>query len=388
MPIKDMTNSFITIESVKETDHGSLNGLTFGIKDNIPVKGLRNTSGSRVFLDHVADIHSRIVQTILFNGGEIAGKTNMHELGIGATCTSSIMGPCRNPHNLERISGGSSGGSASAVASGMVDVGIGTDTGGSVRIPAALCGVIGYKPSNMYAKSDAEIPFSPIMETTGVITKEMTTMQWVVRDLFPNIEDMDWNPDRIRIGVLGTSTDNNFDLLKEKLSSMKSKIFVENVNIPLLESRGNEVRRVISARDGYDALKDKLQEDGCNFYPDVRAVLIIGSQVPDEKYRELISLRKEIIAQYNEIMFDFDAIICPTTTTTAPRIIDVLGHESSFRDDLVKNTELFNVVGAPSITVPSGTLNGLPTGVMISGGAGDDSKLLRVSETISRLIHS
>lgn len=386
MELRDVTNSFITIESLKDKESGSFNGLTFGIKDNIPVKGMRCTSGSRLFLDNFPEKHSRVVQSILFNGGEIAGKTNLHELGIGATGTSSIMGPSRNPHDFNRISGGSSGGSASAVASGLVDVGIGTDTGGSVRIPAALCGVIGYKPSNMYSKSDAEIPFSPILETTGIMTRDLTTLQWVVRDLFPNIEEMDFPNDKIRLGILGESRDANFEKLTAMFRAPGSHVEAEQVSIPLLETEGNSIRMTIAARDGYEALKEKLKANACDFHPDVRAVLESGEKIEKSDYNRMLSARKDVIAQYNEVMYDYDAVISPTTSIVAPRIMDVLGKEAKYRDSLIRNPELFNVLAAPSITIPSGKLEGMPTGLMISGGPGDDSKLLRISEALSKII--
>ncbi len=386
MIVKDVTNSFISLEKVKERESGSLNGMTFGIKDSIPVKGLRCTSGSRVLFNHIAEKHSRVVQTILFNGGEISGKTNLHEFGVGATGTSSVMGPCRNPYDMERICGGSSSGSASAVASGLVDVGVGTDTGGSIRIPAALCGVIGYKPSNMYVKSDSEIPFSDIMETTGIITRDFTTLRWASRELFPNIEEMDWSSDRIRIGILGDTTDRNFGRLLERMRDKGDRFAVEYANIPILEKEGNRIRRLVSAKDGYDGHSKLMENNLCDYSPDVRAVLESGSKIEKTDYEEALSIRKEAITQYNEVMFDFDAVICPTTSITAPRILDVIGNEARYRDNLIKNTELFNVVGAPSITIPSGFVDGLPTGLMISGGPGDDTKMLKIAETINVFI--
>lgn len=386
MIVKDVTNSFITLEKVKERDSGSLNGMTFGIKDSIPVMGIRCTSGSRVLFNHVAEKHSRVVQTILFNGGEVSGKTNLHEFGVGATGTSSVMGPCRNPFDMERICGGSSSGSASAVASGLVDVGVGTDTGGSVRIPAALCGVIGYKPSNMYVKSDAEIPFSDIMETTGLITRDFTTLRWVKRELFPNVEDMDWDSGKIRIGILGDTTDQNFEAFVSKAKNKKDNFEIEYANIPLLEKEGNRIRRLISARDGYEAHRKLIEERREDYLSDVRSVLESGSKIEKSEYDDAMSIRKEAISQYNEVMFDFDVIICPTTSITAPKIVDVIGNEAKYRDSLVKYTELFNVVGAPSITIPSGFVDSLPTGLMISGGQGDDSKMLKIAEMINTFI--
>ena len=386
MGVRDITNSFISIESVKERDSGSLNGMTFGIKDSIPVKGMRCTSGSRVMLNHVADKHSKTVQTILFNGGEISGKTNLHEFGVGATSTSSVMGPCRNPFDMDRICGGSSGGSAAAVAAGYVDVGVGTDTGGSIRIPASLCGVIGYKPSNMYARSDSEIPFSDIMETTGLITRDFTTLKWVVRELFPNIEDMDWSSDGIKIGILGESRDMNFSSFLDKVRSGSGRTTAEYANIPLLEKEGNRVRRLVSARDGYEAHKDMLKDHACDYFPDVRNVLQSGSGIEKSDYDEALSLRKEMVAQFNEVMYDYDVIVSQTTTITAPRILDVIGNEENYRESLIRNTELFNVVGAPSISIPSGFASGLPTGLMVSGAPGDDSKMLKIAEALNAVM--
>lgn len=388
MILRDVTNSFITLQQLEEKDSGPLHGMTFGIKDSIPVKGMRCTYGSRIFHDRFSDKSSRIVETILFNGGTILGKTNLHEFAMGATSTSSIIGPCRNPHDMQRICGGSSGGSASAVASGLVDVGVGTDTGGSVRIPAALCGVIGYKPSNMYSKSDSEIPFSDIMEATGIITKDFTTLLWATRELFPNIEEMDWDSSEIKLGIIGGSGEENFQSFLRGLTSKKGNISVERANIPLLEENGNSVRRIVSIKDGYEGHKEIMKEHLCEYFPDVRAILESGEKVEKSEYENALSMRKEIIAQYNEAMYDYDAIVCPTTDITAPLIMDTIGNESKFREPLIKYTELFNVLGAPSISVPSGNKEGLPTGIMISGGPGDDTKTLSIAEKLSKIISS
>ncbi len=385
MELKDITNSFITVQEIKENDSGSLNGMTFGVKDCIPVKDVRMTYGSRIFHDYVPKKNSRIVDTILFNGGKISGKTNLHEFAVGATSTSSIIGPCRNPHDMSRVCGGSSGGSASAVASGLIDVGIGTDTGGSIRIPAALCGVVGYKPSNMYAKSDAEIPFSSLLEATGIITRDFTTLLWATRELFPNIEEMDWENKSVRLGILGSEHDSNFSSFLEKVNSGNGNITAEPVNLPLLSEHGNRVRRLIAGRDGYSGHKDIMKEHLCEYFPDVRAILEAGSKIEKSQYNESLSLRKEIVAQYNEALYDFDAVVCPTTAITAPKIMDVIGNEPEYREPLIRYTELFNVLGAPSISVPSGKIDGLPTGLMVSGGPGDDTKTLKVAEMVSRL---
>lgn len=386
MPVTDVTNSFITTDAVKERETGSLNGMTFGVKDSIPVKGLRCTHGSRVMFDHIAESNSRIVQTILFNGGEIAGKTNMHEFGMGATGTSSVMGPCRNPFDMGRICGGSSSGSAAAVASGHIDVGIGTDTGGSIRIPAALCGVIGYKPSNMYSRSDSEIPFSSLLEATGIITKDFTTLKWVTRELFPTIEEMDWNSERMRIGIIGDTTDRNFSTFLANLKNGKKGITVESASLPLLEDKGTSVRKIISSKDGYEAHKSLIKKHPYDYFPDVRKVLESGSKIEKSDYDDALSLRKDMISQYNEALSDFDVIISPTTPNTAPRISDVIGNEEEYRENLVGKAELLNVVGAPSLSIPSGFVEGLPTGLMISGGPGDDSKTLQIAEALNIII--
>ncbi len=165
-------NAFITLHNIEENDKGKLKDVTFGIKDVILTKGIRTTAGSRILENYVPQKNAYVVDAILREGGKIIGKTNTHEFALGATNTSSIGGPARNPIDPERISGGSSGGSAVAVKLDMIDVGIGTDTGGSVRIPSSLCGVIGFKPTTGLIPTDGVIPFSWSLDTVGIIVKD------------------------------------------------------------------------------------------------------------------------------------------------------------------------------------------------------------------------
>ena len=364
------------------TSGGRLSGLTFAVKDNICTGGIRTTASSRILQDFVPESDAYIVSRIRSEGGIVEGKTNNHEFAIGATNTSSIFGPVRNPHAVDRISGGSSGGSAVAVAAGMVDVGIGTDTGGSIRIPSALCGVAGLKPTTGLIPSDGVIPLSTTLDTIGIIAREVSTIRRVFRTVVPEpaLKTVKAAVKAERIGLMLFGDDSVSSHILSKLDRPLAGFDVKTVSLPLLEEKGRDARRVISAVESAAYHKKWLGSRAELYFPDVRKVLFSGLETRGVDYIDAVGTMTKIRKEYEDAFSTVDLILSPTVTTVAPKISDVAGRETDYRDPLLGRTELFNISLAPSISINAGTIDNLPLGLMISGCRFDDYSVLDFAE--------
>ncbi len=379
-------NAFITFHEISPEKEGILSGLTFGIKDIFLTKGIRTTAGSRVLKDYVPKSNAYVVDQILQNGGRVIGKTNTHEFALGATNTSSIAGPARNPHDPSRISGGSSGGSAVAVALDMVDVGIGSDTGGSIRIPASLCGVIGFKPTTGLVPLDGVIPFSWSMDTVGIMSKSFDKILLTFNSLLPYDKRkvlVSQLPSKPKIGVYLFGDDQGSQSLSKVLDKISSEFEVKQVNLNMLTYFGSHVRQTIAVAEASSYHKEWINSYAGLYFDDTKNILLSGFKISAVDYVDAMRARRALLEEYLKAFRDVDVIISPTTKIVAPKIDEVKGRESQFRYQLISNTELFSVVGAPSISIPLGSgPEGLPLGLMVSGEPFEDGKLLRIASML------
>ncbi|EZQ01727.1 amidase [Candidatus Acidianus copahuensis] len=378
-------NAFITIKEIKGKSKGKLSGLTFGIKDIIITKGVKTTAGSRILKDYVPDNDAWIVKRILDQGGTIRGKTNTHEFAIGATNTSSIGGPAKNPVDPERITGGSSGGSAAAVALNMVDIGIGTDTGGSIRIPASLCGVVGFKPTTGVIPTDGIIPFSWTLDTVGFIARDVETIWNVLEAVVPPEMGHILTTEarrRPRAGIFLFGEDESSHALKPVLNKLSSIFDLVEVNMNFLQGFGSNIRGTIALAEGASYHREWIESSPGMYFPDVKDILLQGLKIRAVDYVDALRARAFVVEEYIKSLREIDVLLSPTTKIPAPRISDVVGKEKEFRSVLVSNTELFNLVGAPSITLPLSSINGLPIGLMVSGTPYEDGIVLDVASKI------
>ena len=380
-------NIFITISKISIRNKGKLHGLKFAVKDIFLTKGIRTTAGSRILKDYIPDRNAYIVDKILAEGGEIVGKTNTHEFAMGATNTSSLIGPTRNPFDPERISGGSSGGSAVAVALDLADVGIGSDTGGSIRIPAALCGVIGFKPTTGWIPTDGIIPFSWTFDTVGIISKNVNlirrTLEAIADNKIPLISQPKRKP---KLGLFLFGEYETAKALEPIINKLSSYYDIVEVNSELLVKYAGEVRKTIALAEAASYHKKFFEKHKNEYFPDVRQLLEYGFQIPATDYVDALRLRKILIEEYLSLFNKVDALISPTTKIIAPKINEVVGNELKFRDYLIANTEIFNTVGAPSISLPVAKYNDMPVGLMISGEPYKDGVVLDLAEQIMEIV--
>jgi len=354
---------------------GKLCGLAVAVKDNIEVAGMPITNGAP-YMRRVATETAPVVAALMAEGAVVIGKTNMHELALGATNINPHFGPARNPHDPARITGGSSGGSAGAVAIGVADVGLGTDTGGSVRIPAALCGVVGYKPPYGKLPTRGVLPLAQSLDHVGLITRSvddlvrvMAAMGWLEKE-FHEVK-------RFRFAVLMGIAENTRHVEKafwravdvlERIGGVRDEAFVE-------------ARKYASARAAI-----LLSEAAANYYHLLRAVgdkmgrdvatlLAAGAALPAVAYITAKQVREEATQFFNKLFKKYDVVATPTTATEAIPIEEA--DSVAVRPKLLAYTELFNLTGHPAISVPAPT-SGLPVGLQLA--ARDEEVLLAIAK--------
>ena len=377
-------NAFITMERKRERSEGKLSSLRVAVKDNIDIAGMRTTAASRILQNNMATTTASVVSRILAEGGSVVGKTNMHEFAIGATTTSTAAGPCLNPNDTGRICGGSSGGSAACVRSGDADVALGTDTGGSVRLPAAFCGVIGFKPTTGSVADDGVIPLSKTLDTVGILAGRMEDVRSVFEVICSSIESLsEWQSSggNIKLGMIGFGDDDVSRTTREFVSGLGSRFVVEEAQMNFLTNAGPGIRRVVASYEGARYHEKWMKERRDDYFPDVLSVLDYGAGISDERYQQGLEELKQLREEFAEGMKGYDALICPTVTEIAPLVSDVLGREREYRR-LLALTVLLNATGSPSISLPVASVNGMPAALMLSGLSGEDMKILAIAEML------
>jgi aspartyl-tRNA(Asn)/glutamyl-tRNA(Gln) amidotransferase subunit A len=325
----------------------------------------------------------------------------MHELALGATSAGSYFGPVRNPHDVERVAGGSSGGSAVSVAlaKGAV-LGFGTDTGGSVRVPAALCGVMGFKPTLGSISLEGVFPLSATLDHAGLLTRTMPDMVRAFEQLTGTErprKSTKKHGAKIRVGIL---TKYFLDDTEEKVARsfwkaidrMEASGDFVAVEVPTDSSyeRFTKARGYIQLREAawfYEELV-KTEKVAAKMNSDVVTLLRRGMQLGQMRYFGGNLVRLESIRAFGRLLKGLDVLAMPTTRVVAPRLDDVLGNEAGrLRRLLLQNTEAFNLCGFPALSIPSnpGTAE-LPTAMQLACGLGEDALALRAGELAMRAI--
>lgn len=421
-------NAFITIDAegalarAEELDQmraqgeilGPLHGLPLVVKDNIHVAGLPNTAGTPGLREFTPDADSTVVTVLLDAGALVIGKTNMHELAFGITSDNAAFGAVANPFDTTTFAGGSSGGTASAIAAGLAPAGLGTDTGGSVRIPAALTGTAGFRPSNGRYPLSGVTPISHTRDTIGLIA-------WNVADLILLDSVIDTHgaavpplaAGEIRLGVPRTYYYANLDeqtarIIDDALIQLADAgvtlIDVEPEGIgPLVAQSGFPIALYEAVHD----LSDYLEAFGTGVTlsdlaaaaasPDVHGIFagITGEgQVSEETYTAAISVREELRQMFREYFSDHDihAIVFPTTPLPARPIenslqtVELNGEQVPTFPTYIHNTEPGSIAALPGISLPVGlTAEGLPVAIEIDGPENSDRQLLAIAATLEQI---
>ena len=387
-------------EMANGASRGPLHGIPIAHKDLIFTAGVRTTSGSKLFADFVPGCNAAVVDAFERAGAVMVGKTNLHELAYGITSENPHYGTVRNPHDSSRSAGGSSGGAGVAVATGMAVLATGTDTGGSVRIPASWCGVVGFKPTyNLVSRAGVQAlgftldHIGPLAQTVADAALAMNAM--CGRELM-NIGRLEAASLRgVRIGV---PVNFCFDVLEAEVKSAvldaARKCGAEgaelvDVRVPDMDALNATARVILLAEASalygpYLAQRDAFGED-------VLRLLDQGRLVPAVDYVNAQRMRTVFRAEFARLFESIDALLMPATPTTAARIgqrsVELAGVTHDTRILTTRLMRGMNAVGLPAISLPCGRdAAGLPMGLQLIAAAGRDARLLEIAEASERSI--
>lgn len=387
-------------------DRGPLHGIPVAVKDLFHMRGVRTTAGSLVFAGLVPDVDSAVVEKLEAAGAVLLGKLNMHELAYGITSANPHFGAVRNPWNPEHSPGGSSGGSGAAVATEMVCAAMGSDTGGSIRIPAAFCGTVGLKPTYGRVSRYGALPLGYTLDHVGPLTRSVRDAALVLnaiagydrRDPASSRHPVvDYVPDEgcsIRGVRVGFPENFFFERLDPEVeSSVRGAIAraaslgaeVKPVAVPDVAAL-NAVGRVILLAEA-SAVYDPYLQDRARFGADVLALLDQGRLIPATDYINAQRLRRKMQRRFEALWSGVDCLLCPTTPNIAPRIgattIRLGGQDEDVRLATTRLVRGINVLGFPSLSMPCGvSAEGLPIGLQIVGPAFQEALILRVGATL------
>ena len=411
-------NSFLTVmadaalEAARDSERsiasgsylGPLHGIPVGLKDLYYTKGVRTTIGSKILRDFVPNTDAAVTERFNRAGAVIMGKLQMHEFAIGPTSINPHDGPAHNPWDTDRITGGSSGGSGSSVASGQVMAALGSDTGGSVRIPSALCGIVGLKPTFGRVSRYGVYPLSWSLDTVGPMTRTVRDTALVMNAIAGYDPRDPWSVDRpgedytlglgdgvdgLRIGV---PRQHFFDLIDPEvrqafeqaslvLAQLGAK--VEEVSIPILE-RSLSISGVIMLAEAAAVHIEHLRNRAGDMGDDVRLRLETAALTPATDYVVAQQARRLFNREIAGVMDDFDLLIAPAVPIGAPRIdektVTIDGVTEAAATALPRLTRPFNICGLPTVSAPCGfTSDGMPIGIQVAGRAFEDATVLRAA---------
>ena len=371
---------------------GPLHGIPIGLKDLIDAAGVRTSAASRVLKNKVPLRDAPLVAKLKQAGAILIGKQNLHEFAYGGSSLISCFGPVHNPVIPEYIAGGSSGGSAAAVPSGMCFASIGTDTAGSVREPAALCGIVGLKPSFGLVSIEGIIPLSPSLDHAGPITRSVQDAAILLEALTGSPGRYSGTLDRRPAWRVGVPRPFFFDDLdREVAASVEEAISqLEALGCLIAEVRIRvDTDRTLQAAEAYAVHQAWIATCAEDYDPETLRRIRSGEKISNLQYqaavRELVRIREEISTVFRSI----DLLVTPTTAIPAPRLSDLTNHIDQLRPKelvLLRNTRPANVWGTPAISVPCGlTSAGLPIGLQIIGPAGHDERVLQLAFAFEQL---
>ncbi len=388
---------------------GPLDGVPVAVKDLIYIEGVRCTAGSKILASNVATYDSAVVRRLKAAGAVIIGTTNLHEFASGVTGENPHFGPAHNPWDENRVAGGSSSGSAAAVAAGLAPLALGTDTAGSVRIPAALCGTLGFKPTYGRISRLGVIPLAPSFDTVGTLTSSAWDTAALLQVLAGNdpgdittaaaqvpdyVKDLASPLGRPKVGVPRRFFHDPIDPAVEgKFSDFVGRLAEMGCEVKETDLDGVE--------DAYKIWLPIRKAEATAFHlrwldshpemygEDTKRLLEEGRQVSGVDYVSAQNARPPLMEKFMSSMKDADLIVVPTTCIPAP----VIGRSSAMagqreidvRTALLRLTLPFNAVGFPAISVPAGVSGGLPVGVQLVAKPFDESVLLRVVDAFEGL---
>ncbi len=379
---------------------GPLHGIPVGLKDIIDQKDVPTTAGSAVLKDTIAVEDAEVTRRLRQAGAVLIGKLNLHEFAYGGSGIISHFGPVRNPWDTTRITGGSSSGSAAAVATGMCFAALGTDTAGSIRLPAAFCGIVGLKPSFGLVSRRGVFPLALSFDHVGPMTRTVEDAA-IVLDAIAGYDPADPGScqfstatmyrdaiNRSTTGLrVGIATEYFCEGTEPKIES-ELRIGVARITAPRTSSICDikvpiDEDRTVQFYEAYQYHQQFIEEYRDQYDPQTLTRILQGKDVTEEQYRAARCSLDALRRRSAEVLRDVDILITPTVPISAPTIADLQSGLPELRKRelrMLRNTRPFNVLGLPSITVPCGfTADGMPIGMQISAGLGAERKVLAIA---------
>ncbi|MEU8797954.1 amidase [Spirillospora sp. NPDC048819] len=369
-------------ELASGVDRGPLHGVPVAVKDIIDVAGLPTGMGSAHFDGNVAETDAVCVTMLRDAGAVIVGKTGTHEFAYGGTGDVSVNGPVRNPRDRERMSGGSSSGSGVAVAAGVVPLALGTDTGGSVRIPAAFCGIAGFKPAYGAIPTQGVFPLSPSFDHVGVLAGSAADCRIAYHALTGPAEavpsPVDESAPHGRVAWIEASE------IDPDVERTVRALFPDapSERIDLLEIR--RVFRAIQDSEAYDVHAERVAEAPGLYQAPTLERLKNAGRTSGWRYLRAVRDRERFAREVAGLLDRYDFLAMPTLPITAPKIGEIEGPLGPHVSTLVSLTCAWNVLGLPALSVPAGTVNGLPVGAQLITRPGAETLLF---DAATRLPH-
>ena len=388
-------NAYISVRAeealaeAEDVPEGPLKGVPVAVKDVIDVAGAATTAASKVLDDNVAARDAVCVERLRRAGAIVLGKLNTHEFAFGATTTSAHFGAAHNPWAPERTCGGSSGGSGVAAAADLAAGTLGTDTAGSIRIPACFCGVTGLRPTTGLVPTEGVVPVAWSLDTVGPIARSAEDCALLLSALTVGRIELGESVRGLRVGVV----DELFlradpAVAAQALSAVEELrglgATVEPVEVPLLEEAGT-INQLLMLPEAAEVHLPWLRTRLADYGDDVRARLLAGLLLPATAHVTGLRARRWFRDELGKVLDRFDLLAAPEMPVVAPPIgqadVEIHGERMLYRLALIPFNSPWSLAGLPVVSVPAGFVDGLPLGLALVGRPRDEQTVLRVAHT-------
>lgn len=432
--LEKKVNAFITVRNKDEilyevreklkNNNGRLSGILIAIKDNISTKGIRTTCASKMLEDYIPPYDATVVEKLKMEGAVIIGKTNMDEFAMGSTTETSYFGPTRNPWDLDRTPGGSSGGSGAALAAGYVDLALGSDTGGSIRAPAAYTATFGLKPSYGTVSRYGLVAYANSLEQIGPMARNAEDLE-ILYSIIAGPDDkdsttIDLNPintfnekniKKLKIGVLSDILEASDKVIASAIKDILNKMsdegaIIEDTKLGYAEyalpayyiiamsEASSNLARYDGVRYGFSKYMEGTWREvyaknrGEGFGLEVKRRILLGSFILsagyyEEFYIKALKVRNLIKKSIDSLFEKYDILISPTMPILPPRIGEVINDPvKMYAMDI--NTVIANLSAIPALSMPAGFYNNLPIGLQIMGKYLSDLEIIEIASYLEK----